>query len=511
MESIILRRFLLLSIFLISFFCTELSARMCDSLYHTTIIIECLPMNTPYDASLYIASSSRGWFPDMNENKFVRREDGSYSLSIDHNQPYFEYKITRGSWRAVEGRTNGRARPNRIYSAKQDHNEIKLSVSSWEDLSKGSYNAYVYLLYLAVLQAILLIVAINTIRNKNKYANGVLSVLLFLIALALVGRASTYDRDVFNWAPKMLLIPEIILFTYAPVFYLYIHYLLRLPLKWKKYWWIHFIPAVIHVLLYLPYLQMNDQTFIYRVLDKELFMVFASSGAVALFFNIGYWLLCFRVVESGKQKEQQNENYQKYIRFLKVVLSIKAIYLSLWIFLSGVFFVGFLIDMDMLWVTETCIDILWVLFSLITVCLAYYAMKQPELFTRPLKKTEQKKYKDSVLPNDEFEKIKERLYDLIDNKKIYQNPDLTLPQLSHQIPTTVHALSRVINEGFDQTFSQFINERRVKEFIQIVSSEKEYDSFLSLAFRVGFNSKTTFNRSFKKYTGTTPRLYFTKG
>ncbi|MGB3466603.1 MAG: AraC family transcriptional regulator, partial [Cyclobacteriaceae bacterium] len=80
---------------------------------------------------------------------------------------------------------------------------------------------------------------------------------------------------------------------------------------------------------------------------------------------------------------------------------------------------------------------------------------------------------------------------------------------SSRIPTSVHTLSRVINEGYNQTFSQFINEKRVKEFINQIEQGKEYDSFLSLAFSAGFNSKATFNRSFKKYTGTTPRLYFT--
>ncbi|MGB3466201.1 MAG: hypothetical protein WBA74_13065, partial [Cyclobacteriaceae bacterium] len=258
-----------------------------DSLYQTKFIIKSLPGNTPHDASVYIAASFKGWFPDVKSSKFRKVDNGDYVLILHHNQEYFEYKVTRGSWDSVEGRSNGRARPNRIYENDGNH-QIEIEVHSWEDLSKGSYNAYVYLLYLAVIQAVLLIFAINTIRNKNKQANVVLSVLLFLIAIALMGRASTYDRDIFNWAPKLLLTPEIILFTYAPVFYIYIHFLLKKPLPLRQYWWIHFIPAVVHILLYVPYLSMNDQTFIYRVIDKDLFPVFATSGAIAMVFNVIY-------------------------------------------------------------------------------------------------------------------------------------------------------------------------------------------------------------------------------
>ncbi|MEL6558406.1 MAG: AraC family transcriptional regulator [Bacteroidota bacterium] len=478
-----------------------------DSLYHTRILIKDLPGNTPHDASIYLAASYKGWFPDVKSNKFIEISNGDYLLVLHHNQASFEYKITRGSWDAVEGRSNGRARPNRIFNLATDKDEIILEVQSWEDLSKGSYNTYVYLLYLAVIQAILLIFAINTIRNKNKQANGVLSILLLLIAIALIGRASTYDRDIFNWAPKMLLTPEIILFTYAPVFYIYIHYLLKKPLPFKKYWWLHFAPAIIHILLYIPYLQLNNQTFIYRVIDKDLFPVFATSGAVAMVFNLIYWLQCFKIIKKEKSNEKENKKYQKYIGFLNVVLRIKAVYLVLWIFLSVVFLIGRIWGIDTLWVSEFSLDVLWVLFSLIIVCLAYYAMKQPEIFTR---EEREQKYKDSTIASDEFDKIKNRLNDLVDREKIYINPELTLPELSNQIPTSVHTLSRVINEGFNQTFSQFINEKRVLEFIQCVETGKEYDSFLSLAYSVGFNSKATFNRSFKKYTGTTPRLYFAK-
>ena len=57
------------------------------------------------------------------------------------------------------------------------------------------------------------------------------------------------------------------------------------------------------------------------------------------------------------------------------------------------------------------------------------------------------------------------------------------------------------------SFSTYINRLRVEEFIDIVSNEK-MRSYLSAALKVGFSSKATFNRAYKKETGKSPRIYF---
>ena len=72
-------------------------------------------------------------------------------------------------------------------------------------------------------------------------------------------------------------------------------------------------------------------------------------------------------------------------------------------------------------------------------------------------------------------------------------------------------VSRVINEGFEKNFFDYVNGYRVREFIDLASSE-EYANYtlLGIAFEVGFRTKSTFNKSFKKETGRTPREYLKK-
>ncbi|MEL7342438.1 MAG: helix-turn-helix domain-containing protein, partial [Bacteroidota bacterium] len=135
----------------------------------------------------------------------------------------------------------------------------------------------------------------------------------------------------------------------------------------------------------------------------------------------------------------------------------------------------------------------------------YFAMNQPEIFKLP--KTVEK-YKDSSLSAKEMTRYKGRLRAAMEEEEVFMNPELTLGELSDIVQTNTHTLSRVINEGYGKSFYDFINEYRVKAFAKLALDDtNKQETFLALALRVGFNSKTTFNRAFKKVTGTTPRSY----
>lgn len=465
----------------------------------TVFIIDEVPANTPHDASLYLATDLDGWLPDLDNRKFKRLEDGTYSLKVVHNQKVIGFKITRGSWDAVEARENGRALPNRSVSIDKENQEVHVTVEAWEDISIGSYTIYMFFLLIMAIQGFLLIVAINTIRNKNKVANSVLSLLLILITISLLGRASTFDPDIFTWQPKLIFIPELILFTYGPIFYLYIHKLLVVDRN--KRFWPHFIPALIHVVVYIPWLIIDNQTLIYRLIDKELFPYFAITGCVALIYNAAYWTICKRLIRRYSIEGNLTGMQKKYIGFLNWVLGFKAVYLVLWLMVVSFYLLGKVFHQDWLFISENLIDVLWLLFSLIIFALAYYAVKYPELLR------EKKKYRDHKLDSHEVAHIKIRLLEILEKETVYLQPDLTLENMAHKIPTSSHTLSRVINENFDQNFTELINTYRINEFVKRVETSKNA-SFLEVAMAVGFNSKPTFNRVFKKYKGCTPREYF---
>ena len=85
--------------------------------------------------------------------------------------------------------------------------------------------------------------------------------------------------------------------------------------------------------------------------------------------------------------------------------------------------------------------------------------------------------------------------------KPYANPNLSLNELASKLKMPPHILSKVINQGFQKNFFDFINTYRVDEFkIRMEDPKYRHYTLISVAYEVGFNSKTAFNRSFKKMT-----------
>lgn len=57
-------------------------------------------------------------------------------------------------------------------------------------------------------------------------------------------------------------------------------------------------------------------------------------------------------------------------------------------------------------------------------------------------------------------------------------------------------------------FNDYINGYRVEEYLQkIATPQYQHLTLLAVAFECGFNSKTTFNRAFKKMTGKAPSAF----
>ena len=80
-------------------------------------------------------------------------------------------------------------------------------------------------------------------------------------------------------------------------------------------------------------------------------------------------------------------------------------------------------------------------------------------------------------------------------------PELTLAQRLHPAQ-----LSRLINLGCGQSFSEFVNGYRVAEAQRKLADPRfAHYSLLGVALESRVNSKSTFNRVFKKLTGQVPR------
>ena len=118
------------------------------------------------------------------------------------------------------------------------------------------------------------------------------------------------------------------------------------------------------------------------------------------------------------------------------------------------------------------------------------------------------KYKNSSLNEENIETLIMKMKQFMIDEKMYLNPDLSLQTFSDKTTIPKHYISEILNIHLNKTFTQFVNEYRIQEFIKLYTNEEnQHYSILGIANSVGFKNKATFNSSFKKIIGISPSEY----
>ncbi len=117
------------------------------------------------------------------------------------------------------------------------------------------------------------------------------------------------------------------------------------------------------------------------------------------------------------------------------------------------------------------------------------------------------KYKHSNLQHHQAEEYMDALLKLMDEEKPYLDEELSLKGLAEKLSVAPRHLSQMVNERLNRNFSDFINGYRVEEAKKYLSDPRSEHSVLEVCFEVGFNSRTSFYRAFKKVTGMSPTEY----
>jgi len=117
----------------------------------------------------------------------------------------------------------------------------------------------------------------------------------------------------------------------------------------------------------------------------------------------------------------------------------------------------------------------------------------------------QKKKIDINSSDPKLQTIVKNVIALMEVEKLYHEPELTLQQLANRLQMPTYLVSQAINDRLNKNFYELINQYRVEEAKKLLLEPKNANfTILSIGFEAGFNSKTTFNTVFKKFTGQTP-------
>jgi AraC-like DNA-binding protein len=133
-----------------------------------------------------------------------------------------------------------------------------------------------------------------------------------------------------------------------------------------------------------------------------------------------------------------------------------------------------------------------------------YQSKMDSVQVRP----EGEKYERSGLSEEKAKAFLDNLLRLMREKEPYVDVNLTLNQMAEMLSISSHNLSEILNVHLHQNFYDFINGYRVERVkADLLNPLKGTLKILAIAYDAGFNSKSSFNNIFKKFTGMTPSEY----
>ena len=165
---------------------------------------------------------------------------------------------------------------------------------------------------------------------------------------------------------------------------------------------------------------------------------------------------------------------------------------------------------------ENAFALVGICLSLMLIAFGFYGFRQTAIFSNinienvaksglETSESEKASYSKSGLTLEKINSLANQLTLYIELEKPFLNEDLNLALLAEQSQISPPHLSQIINQHFKKNFYDFVNQYRVEEAKQRLSSQDfEHLSILGIAFECGFKSKSSFNRYFKKYTGASP-------
>jgi AraC-like DNA-binding protein len=134
--------------------------------------------------------------------------------------------------------------------------------------------------------------------------------------------------------------------------------------------------------------------------------------------------------------------------------------------------------------------------------LVYRSMEQSWEQTGIIEAT---KYVGSGLSETESSGYAQKIRSIMEKEKLYLDPEISLKELSEKTGISPRYLSQIINSRFNQNFFDFINHYRIEEAKRLMAGTVRKElTILEVMYNVGFNSKSSFQAAFRKYTGTTP-------
>jgi AraC-like DNA-binding protein len=308
-----------------------------------------------------------------------------------------------------------------------------------------------------------------------------------------------------------------IAFTYGPILFLYVHFMIHPGRKFNYLNLLHFIPFLVFFVVSVVFRQEDVFTNLEDFFVQDKIFSLRIIYGLCFFLSMSVYSIIVFIMISRHQNNLKNllsySSGMLTLNWLKILsISFYVSYVILFI-LGGLNIIVRFLPFDPYYT-------IFVFIALFSFIYGFYVVKQPGMLDEFIEekaneagsrvKTANNRvgYIKSGLKKAEAEKLLKKLLDFTEREKPFLDRDLNIHTLSELTSIPKHHITEVLNEYYGKNFFTFINEFRVKEVISRMKDPANKNfTILAIAYDSGFNSKSTFNTIFKSITGLTPSQY----
>ncbi len=357
-------------------------------------------------------------------------------------------------------------------------------------------------------QSSLFSIYLMTLRIHRNTSNRFLALFLFLLGLNIF--ETLLYESFYLQHPGTAYIINLTGALNAPLLYFYVKSLVYKKLRFKLLDLLHLLPfAGLIIWSVFTYHSLPAQEKLILLQTGEGINLNILAGFIILIHLqlIFYLFITFRLVR--RYQALAKENFSESVRVNADWLGQLIIVFMLIVFLAFLEnIVEVLTSEEVYKYTLLGIYLCYLIFINWVI---YKALSQPAIFQGLdegiILAREMQVNEGSQLKKEDAALLK-RLYEFMEEEKPFLDSTLSLHGLARKLKIGSRELSILINSQLNQNFYDFVNQYRIEYAKQMLSNAQFADhTILEIMYESGFNSKSSFNTVFRKFTRQTPSQF----
>ena len=314
----------------------------------------------------------------------------------------------------------------------------------------------------------------------------------------------------FNRAADLLPLSDILYVSAnLTVYPLYLIYIIRLTSKWKSVYWLMLLPGLLAIMAtgtgYIFMTDEEDRMFVHNYLyhnsQTELTDMALFQAYIRQFCKLVFAIEVIATVVIGSMMIRRydrmvDEFYadtdDKSMRNIQSILYL-VLTIAILSFIVNIIGRARFTDHEIILTTTS------LMFSALLFAIGYEGLHRHFSIIDMRTNKEQVSNDDSAALKDAVNRsMTERIIALVENDKIYLQPDLKLDDVAQMMHTNRTYIYQAVNQQMGISFNEFINRYRIAHAKRLMASDPTL-SMNDVALHSGFASLSSFYRNMKKY------------